>query len=214
MFKSSDILVCMSDYVHQNYYCKQFETNCENLKQTFSRNFRMAVSSLLDIAELPLSNLNRDNIIEFITGKTNSCELEDGFSIESSSISNLIGDYETKFSILKNNVVLIEFLIIKNHVINLMYNHVGILLKTFETNKDSSYVKQFAASFSGEPFDFILDEFNQNVSFEMSKKLDSNINPMYLLKISTIKQMAYFSQYAKNQHKLDITLFKMLPNNY
>jgi len=161
-----------------------------------------------------LSNLNKDNIIEFITVKTNSCELEDGFSIQSSSISNLIGDYETKFSILKNNVVLVEFLIIKNHIINLMYNHVGILLKTFETNKDSSYVKQFAVSYSGEHFDFVLDEFNQNVSFEMSKKLDANINPMCLLKISTIKQMAYFSQYAKNQQKLDITLFKMLPNNY
>lgn len=214
MFESNDILVCMSDYVHQNYYCKQFETNCENQKQTFSRNIRMAVSSLLDITELPLSNLNRDNIIEFITGKTNSCELEDGFSIQSSSISNLIGDYETKFSILKNNVVLVEFLIIKNHIINLMYNHVGILLKTFETNKDSSYVKQFAVSYFGEHFDFVLDEFNQNVSFEMSKKLDENINPMCLFKISTIKQMAYFSQYAKNQHKLDITLFKMLPNNY
>ena len=54
----------------------------------------------------------------------------------------------------------------------------------------------------------------KNVSFEMSKKLDSNIDPMCLLKISTIKQMAYFNQYAKNQQKLDITLFKMLPNNY
>lgn len=68
------------------------------------------------------------------------------------------------------------------------------MLKTFEINKDSSYVKQFAVSFSGEHFDFVLDEFNQNVSFEMSKKLDANINPMCLFKISTIKQMAYFNQ--------------------
>ena len=88
------------------------------------------------------------------------------------------------------------------------------MLKTFETNKDFAYLKQFAVSFSGEHFDFVLYEFNQNVFFEMSKKLDANINSMCLFKISTIKQMAYFSQYAKNQHKLDITLFKMLPNNY
>ena len=209
MFKSNDILVCMSDYVHQNYYCKQFETNCENPKQTFSRNFRMAVSSLLDIAELPLSNLNRDNIIEFITGKTNSCELEDGFSIKSFDINN----NAIQFSICKHDVILIEFLIIKNYIYNSMFRNIGIILDKIE--KDNKFtaalLRQFGASYSGEHFDSILDEFNHEVSVKISTKRNDDPSVFNcVLKISSVKQMAYYSQYIKNRNQVDVTLFKVI----
>lgn len=210
----NDVLVCMSDYAHGNYYCKQLQkTTDEDSYDCCARSndIYSAVKSLLDIAELPLSSFNRDEIIDIITSEKciEPVELEDGFSIKSFDINN----NAIQFSICKHDVILIEFLIIKNYIYNSMFRNIEIILDKIE--KDNKFtaalLRQFGASYSGEHFDSILDEFNHEVSVKISTKRNDDPSVFNcVLKISSVKQMAYYSQYIKNRNQVDVTLFKVI----
>ena len=208
----NDFLVCMSDYAHGNYYCKQLQKTTDKDSYDFrSNDIYSAVKLLLDIAELPLSSFNRDEIIYIITSEKciEPVELEDGFSIKSFDINN----NAIQFSICKHDVILIEFLIIKNYIYNSMFRNIGIILDKIE--KDNKFtaalLRQFGASYSGEHFDSILDEFNHEVSVKISTKRNDDPSVFNcVLKISSVKQMAYYSQYIKNRNQVDVTLFKVI----
>lgn len=210
----NDVLVCMSDYANGNYYCKQLQKTTD--KNSYdccarSNDIYSAVKSLLDIAELSLSNFNRDEINDIITNEKciESVELEDGFSIKSFDIDN----NAIQFSICKHDVILIEFLIIKNYIYNYMFRNIGIILDKIEKNNKftAALLRQFGNSYSGEHFDSILDEFNHEVSVKISTKRNDDPSVFNcVLKISSVKQMAYYSQYIKNRNQVDVTLFKVI----
>ena len=208
----NDFLVCMSDYAHGNYYCKQLQKTTDKDSYDFrSNDIYSAVKLLLDIAELPFSSFNRDEIIYIITSEKciEPVELEDGFSIKSFDINN----NAIQFSICKHDVILIEFLIIKNYIYNFMFRNIGIILDKIE--KDNKFtaalLRQFGTSYSGEHFDSILYEFNHEVSVKISTKRNDDPSLFNcVLKISSVKQMAYYSQYIKNRNQVDVTLFKVI----